>query len=213
MPCSDGVRDAARPSPRDEGCWAATGDRGTLAARWRSGGGNRLIWNWGPWSRSGDVIVPIETMPGLRGSWGMGAESACSSGVLEMMAEARLTSGCGGAVADLSGGDMTEGFALLRSMDCLWLGGAGAVGEGFTWNASSASRSATLWDRSFGCCGLDGPASKSNFCPLSWRRENWSRVGNLEDSSSAARAEAFASRAAKGSPLVTLPGDGLGRFG
>ena len=91
-----------------------------------------MIWNGGPWSRSGDVIVPIETIAGLGGSWGTGPERACSSGVLEMMAEARLTSGCGGAVADLCGGDMTEGFARLKSMDCLWLGGAGPETEGFT---------------------------------------------------------------------------------
>lgn len=109
-------------------------------------------------------------MTGLEGVGDVCDESACSSGVFEMMADARLTSGCGGAVADLSGGDITDGLALLTSIDCLWLGCAGAEdGEGFTWKASSANLSATLWDRSFGCCwaAADWLESKSNFCPLS----------------------------------------------
>lgn len=77
-------------------------------------------------------------MAGLEG--GEACERACNSGVFEMMADARL-----GAVADLSGGDITGGVALLKSIDCLGLGATGAeAGEGFTRNASSANLSATL---------------------------------------------------------------------
>jgi hypothetical protein len=114
-------------------------------------------------------------MTGLGGGGGACDERACSSGVFEMMVDARLTSGCFGvAVADLRGGDMTGGFAPLKSIDCLGLGAAGAKdGDGFTRKASSANLSATLWDKSFGCCGeLGRPSSKSNFCPFSWRIEN-----------------------------------------
>lgn len=40
--------------------------------------------------------------------------------------------------------------------------------------------------------------------------ENWSRLGNLEDSSSEAKGGDFASSAAKGSPDVPRKGEGLG---
>jgi hypothetical protein len=87
-----------------------------------------------------------------------------------MMVDARLTSrGFEGAGVDLRGGDMTDGFGLLISIDCLGLGAADVEeAEGFTWNASSANLSATRWDRSFGCSGeLAKPSSNSNFWPLS----------------------------------------------
>jgi hypothetical protein len=79
---------------------------------------------------------------------------ALSSGLLEMIAEARLISGCfGGAEVDLRGGETRDGsevvvgyrFALFASTDCLWLACAGTgAGEVFTWKASSANLSATL---------------------------------------------------------------------
>jgi hypothetical protein len=71
MPWNEGVRTpicgAAAPSPPGKGFWPIAGDRGTLAARWRSLEGKRWIWYGGAWSRVGDVMVPIDTMAGLEG--------------------------------------------------------------------------------------------------------------------------------------------------
>ena len=99
-----------------------------------------------------------------------------------MIADARLSStGFGGADADLvgpirgtSGGIDGCIFGLDVSEDCLWLAGVG-VGLGCVGaNASSASLSVTLWDRSFGCCAAGGEAgsSKSNLVRDSRRIEN-----------------------------------------
>jgi hypothetical protein len=141
------------------------------------------------------------------------------------MAEARLIvapSCLGGADEGLfkdPGGGEPLGISVVLATDLTRLGSAGCLcGDldggavcGLT-NASSASLAATLWpisvDFSWGEVGL----SKSNFAPCSWRIENWSRVGNLDESSSASSFfPAFESNAANGSPLVTLIGDGLGR--
>lgn len=51
--------------------------------------------------------------------------------------------------------------------------------------------------------------SNSNLEPFSCRRENWSKLGNFEESSSVGGAD-FASKAANGSLLVTRIGDGFG---
>ena len=76
--------------------------------------------------------------------------------------------------------------------------------------ALSASFSVTLWLKSFGFEEVVGEElSNSNLEPFSCRRENWSRLGNFEESSSVGGAD-FASKAANGSPLVTRIGDGAG---
>lgn len=139
------------------------------------------------------------------------------------MADARLISTAfSGADADFAGPDGiasidAEGytFCLGTSEDGLWLLGVCAGPPLGGANASSASRSVTFRDISLGCCsccaaGGEIGLSKSNFEPESCRMENWSRVGNLDDSSSPGPAADLASRAAKGSPFVTLAGDLLG---
>lgn len=106
---------------------------------------------------------------------------AWSSGVLEIMADARLISdGLGGADADFTGvgtgfGSELDGIdlPLFSSTDCLWFG----TGVGFgLWKTSSANLSETRCERSLvcdGCAGAaDGVSSKSNFVPDSWRMEN-----------------------------------------
>ena len=77
-------------------------------------------------------------------------------------------------------------------------------------NALSASFSVTLWFKSFGFEAVVGEVlSNSNLEPFSCRRENWSKLGNFEESSSPGGAD-FASKAANGSLLVTRIGDGVG---
>ena len=160
------------------------------------------------------VIVPVDTY--LEDC----VEMALSSGLLDMMACALLIS------AALAGADAT----LVRETP---VAGELLVGMGFaatgatvlgrvvsatllglvcgTEKASSASFSATRCPKSFAGCGGDWALSKSNLDPLSCRRENWSRVGKRDESSSAGPLlMALESRAAKGSPLVTRIGDGLG---
>lgn len=164
----------------------------------------------------------LETGVGCTG----GEEIALSSGLLDMMAEARLIvapSCLGGAdeglFTDPGGGELlgisvvlATDLTRLGSVGCLCgdLDGGGPAG-GLT-NASSASLAATLWPISVGFSWGEVGLSKSNFAPCSWRIENWSSVGNLDESSSASSfLPVLESNAANGSPLVTLIGDGLGR--
>lgn len=147
--------------------------------------------------------------------------AACSSGLLDMIAEALLIFGSSGFVgaADVlltGAGDgdafrcsavLVSDLTLCISADCLCgerdFDGAGGL------KASSASCSAARCLKS-APVGDDG-LSKSNFEPWSCRSENWSSVGNLDESSSAvALGPDFESNAAKGSPFVTRRGDGLG---
>jgi hypothetical protein len=76
-------------------------------------------------------------------------------------------------------------------------------------NASSASLCVTLSFRSLGFDVVGEVLSNSNLDPFSCRRENWSKLGNFEDSSSVG-GDDFASKAANGSPLATRIGDGVG---
>jgi hypothetical protein len=89
----------------------------------------------------------------------------------------------------------------------------GLVGGGLGLaNASSARAIVTRIDNplsaaAFGLGSAD--ESKSNLLPFSWRMENWSRVGNLFDSSSAFP-PLGASSAANGSLEIIRSGEGLG---
>lgn len=138
---------------------------------------------------------------------------ACSSGVFLMIADARLISvGLGGADALLTG-----------RTDCLSGDVEGKVGPRFTsfeallfdggresclWGTAKAS-SAAFPASVFETTG-ELELSKSNATPFSCNIENWSSVGNRDDSSSPLFTLALASSAAKGSPSVTAAGD---RFG
>lgn len=107
--------------------------------------------------------MPVETMTGLDclGSY-TGCEvwedMALSSGVLDMIADARLISeGFGGADIDFGGGETAcasggiKAFVRLISADWRWFAAAGAGFDAVGANASSANLSATLWDKSL--CG------------------------------------------------------------
>ena len=76
------------------------------------------------------VIVPVETICGFETiGWEVCDEIAFSSGVLDIMVDARLISCClGGAEADFRGGDTRcastalaapYAFGLFNSTDCL----------------------------------------------------------------------------------------------
>lgn len=152
---------------------------------------------------------------------------ACNSGLFEMMAEARLMGsrdmGLGGADAALfaapGGGDgLPISFAAamawvrFKSADCLCDGAGAAVATAWgLLKASSARASVTILPKLSG--GFEGEVglSKSNLAPWSCRIANWSRDGNLAEASSVSSLlPVWESRAAKGSPLVTLIGEGLG---
>jgi len=173
MDCDCGVADGAREpvtpdrvedvgSAREDGTPAESACRGRLDALWRSSDGKRYMGYGGAacLSRGGVVLVPVDTIEGRSGTgWYAGCatcvEIAFSSGVLEIIAEARLISPCfGGADADFRGGvtrcDSDEALGLLASVACLWLavGGVGE-GDGRIWKASSASFSARRCDASF----------------------------------------------------------------
>lgn len=145
---------------------------------------------------------------------------AWSSGLLDMIADARLISDGGrggtetGLVIDASGGDARYGLSAspmpgltrLISADCL---GLGCATSGFAWLRANASS----WLKSLFSDG-DAELSKLKFAPCSCNNENWSKVGNRDDSSSAVPdLLGLASRAAKGSPFVTRIGEGLGFVG
>lgn len=146
---------------------------------------------------------------------------ACSSGLFEMIAEARLMGSrdMGLSGAGPGGGDgLPISFAAamawmrFRSADCLCDGAGAAVATACgLLKASSARASVTILPKlSWGFWGEVG-LSKSNLAPWSCKIENWSREGNrAEASSESSLLPVLASRAAKGSPLVTRIGDGLG---
>jgi hypothetical protein len=168
-------------------CWS-DGEKRCIGGDlyWKSVGG-----------RPGDVMVPSDTYDDL-GLYeaGAGAVSvdggdivACNSGVLDMICCALLI-------------ELVDGLA--------WADGAVAERGAEAANALSASFSVTLWLRSFGFEAVGGEVlSNSNLEPFSWRRENWSKLGNFEAISSCAGAD-FASRAANGSLFVTRIGDAVG---
>jgi hypothetical protein len=134
-------------------------------------------------------MVPVETMVDLTaGACGGGvgdAAMACNSGLLEIMAEARLIDdvGLGAAVAGLVTDPGVEdilwdtasaaiGLALLTSRECLWLDG---IVEFFTCvvevlsTRSSVIREpgSPLFSATAGAC-----VSKSNFDPWSCSNAN-----------------------------------------
>lgn len=173
-------------------------------------------------SLSGDfsVIVPVETYEELAVLLAM----ALSSGLLVIIDCARLMPDCavddgtsfGRGLTSRVGGEISGGGRdEIGATECgLWTGVEGA-GLREDANAASANRSATFVFKSFWGRGEIGPVlSKLNVC---WSRskENSSRRGNLDESSSgsalraAAAAVALESKAANGSPSVTFPGPGV----
>src|SRR3569833_1095305 len=121
-------------------------------------------------------MVPVDTMTGLLGGdWEAWDEMACSSGALDMMAEARrISDDLGGAEADFAGGGVICFSGLAAGYGLFSASAAGRWLPELGDKASSASLSATFWLRSlaFRASEAEAGSSKLNLVPWSCNNEN-----------------------------------------
>lgn len=157
----------------------------------------------------GEVIVPLDTIWGLRGDGEYNSVVCCLVSSLR-----RSDVGFGLSFSFSTGRAGSGGPGLLLASR----GRAGSGGPGLllvvvdSGRAKASSASAFVIRRDMSSCGFSATVdSKSNLPPFSWNRENWSKVGNLADSSSGAFGfDLVPSSAEKGSMDVMRIGDGLG---